>query len=320
MSEPSQLLDRVRRAVRLRSLSRKTENAYTNHIRRFLEFTQKSDFARIEIGDISAFFDYLERDEKFSVSTQNQALYALTFLYRDVFGRSFPFSAVNAKRARRGTTPVVLTAEESKRVLANLSGAAYLAAALMYGSGLKLSETLNVRVGDINVESGEITVRDLFTGAKERTTILPKTIVPTLEKHLAEVRFTHEDDCLLGYGKVWLPLVVQRKHRNAAGEWDWQYVFPSCKLTATDDGVLRRHHLAESTVQKAVGEAATRARLVKKVCCQTFRYSFAARLFEKHTNVRTIQNMLGHKNLKTTMSYINFFGIGGDFVQSPLDY
>ena len=313
-----QLLDRARNAVKLRSLSRKTENAYLNHIRRFLEFSGKAE--DVEADEVRAFLIHLETNERLAISTRNQALYALIFLCREVFGQKLSPLFKNIKRARPPEKlPVVLTPEEVKAVLSNLPNAPYLIAALMYGAGLRLPEAVGLRVGDVDFGRREITVRDVGTGAKDRTTVLPNLIVAALRKHLAEVKFLHEDDCLLRHGTARLPSALKRKYTDAEREWRWQYIFPSCKLTAADGGFYR-HHLAESTVQKAVGEAAVKARIVKKTCCQTFRYSFAVRLFEKNTDVHIIQNMLGHKNLKTTMSYLNLFGIGRSVVQSPLDY
>ncbi len=204
-------------------------------------------------------------------------------------------------------------------VLSHLKDAPFLAAALIYGAGLRLTEALNLRVGDFDFERFEINVRNVRTGAKDRTTVLPKSIVAPLKRNLAEVRFLHEDDCLRGYGAVWLPPTVLRKYSGAEREWCWQYVFPACKLAA-EDGTLRRHHLAESTVQKAFNGAIEKARIIKKACCQNLRYSFAVRLFEKNTDVHTVKNLLGHKNVKTTMSYYNIFGNAGKDIQSPLDY
>lgn len=320
MHEQFQLLDRVRRAIRLRSLSRKTENAYLNHIRRFLEFSGKAEADGVEANEIRAFLNHLETNKRLAISTRNQALCALIFLFREVFGQKLSPLFKNLRRARPpDKLLVVLTPEEVKAVLSNMTNAPYLIAALMYGAGLRLPEAVGLRVGDVDFGRREITVRDVRTGAKDRTTILPNLIVAALRKHLTEVKFLHEDDCLLRRGAARLPSALERKYTDAEREWRWQYVFPSCKLTAAGSGFYR-HHLAESTVQKAVGEAAAKARIVKKTCCHTFRCSFAVRLFEKNINVRTIQNLLGHKNLKTTMNYINFFEKGGNGVQSPLDY
>lgn len=321
MDEKTRLLELVRQTAKLRFLSRKTVNAYSNHIRRFLEFNGKSDLSKIEADEIRAFFKYLDADAHFAAATQNQALCALTFLYRDVFGQELAPYFKSFRRARQtGAPPTVFTSEEAKTVLANLTKAPFLVAALMYGAGLRLREALSLRVGDIAAERREITVRDLSTGAKNHTTILPDSIVPALRRHLTEVRFLHEDDCLSGCGAVFLPFALRQKYAGAEYEWRWQYVFPACKLAANGDGTFQRHHLAESTVQKAVSAATAKARIFKKVCCHTFRYSFAVRLYEKNHDVHTIRNLLGHKNLKTTMNYLGSFKNREKNVRSPLDY
>lgn len=318
-------LELTRQAVRERSLSGKTENAYLNHIRRFLEFGEGVGASEVE--RIRAFFAHLETHERLAVSTRNQALCALSFLYRDVFGREFsPQSFVrNERRASlptRASCPPFFTSDEARAVLSQMRGAPLLAAALMYGAGLRLIEALNLRVGDIDFERGEIKVRDAATGARTRATMLPKSMIKPLEKHFVQIKFTHEDDSLRGYGAVRLPPAILKKQPDAARDWRWQYVFPACRLTAAN-GEFYRRHLAETTVQKAIGEAVERARIAKKVCCQTLRYSFAARLLERNTDVRTIQTLLGHKNLKTTRSYAGFLRSDSARIappQSPLDY
>jgi integron integrase len=314
------LLDRSRDAAKSRSLSRKTENAYLNHIRRFLEFIEGHDLSKLKTTEIRAFFNHLETTGRFASATQNQAVCALTFFYRNVFGSKQSPSFQQIRRARPlDKSPVIFTPEEVRAVLSHLKGDPFLAAALAYGAGLRLAEALCLRVGDIEFGRGEIIVRNIHTGVKDRTTILPKSIVPLLKKHLAEVRFLHEDDCLRGKRARVLPPAARRKYPDGEREWRWQYIFPACKLTA-EGNTFRRHHLAESTVQKAINEAIKKARIIKKAHCQNLRYSFAARLFEKNTDVRTIQTLLGHKNLKTTLGYTNYFGRSENTVQSPLDY
>ena len=321
MCEDSPLLGAARRAIRLRGLSRKTESAYTDHIRRFLEFYAKRNLARVSAKEVCVFVERLAADARYSEATRNQAACALRFFYRDVLKREFAASINQiSPRRKRENNPIFFTDEEAKAVLAQMSGAPFLAAALVYGAGLRLVEALNLRVGDVCFERGEIVVRDALTGAKKRATVLPKSIRARLEKHLAQVRLTHEDDCLRGFGAADLPPAIFGKYPNAAREWRWQFVFPACRLTAAA-GESRRRHLAEATVQKAIGEALRSARVVKKIGCQSLRRSFAARLFEKNTDARTIQNLLGHRNLKTTMSCVGILDGGGKFQpQSPLDY
>jgi integron integrase len=318
MSKNPRLLEAVRRVSRERDLSRKTENAYINHIRRFQDFHAERDLSEVGARGVNDFLNHLKRAENFAVSTRNQALSALSFLYRDVFGQK-PVQCLKTFRRTKpaGKTPIVFTPEEARAVLSKMRGETFLVAALMYGSGLRLPEAVALRVGEIDLQNREIIVRNARTGKRDRATVLPEKIIPALKRHLENVRYLHEDDCLLGYGKVHLPKTVESRFPNAAFDWHWQFVFPSRNLTVSSDA--HRHHLAESTVQKAVGEAILRANIIKPACCQTFRYSFAARLFESNYDIRRIQTLLGHKNLKTTVVYMNFALNGKNNVQSPLD-
>ncbi|MET0752188.1 MAG: integron integrase [Pyrinomonadaceae bacterium] len=321
MLEIYQLIELVRQVSKNRRLSRKTENAYVNHIRHFWEFNEHDDLLESRAAKIQRFLQNLEENAQ-SASTRNQARCALLFLYRDVLGQELPPHFTDIKRAQTSAKPsVIFTADEVKQILARLRGASYLIAALMYGSGLRLSEAVALRVGDIDFERREINVFDALTRAKNRTTVLPELIVPAMLRHLTRVKFKHEDDCLSGFGSVRLPKAILKKSPGAAREWNWLFVFPARKLSpAENDDKFCRHHLAESTVQKAVAEAIEKARIFKPGCCQTLRYSFAVRLFEKNHNVRTIQNLLGHKHLKTTMSYLSSNGSAENgSVLSPLD-
>lgn len=318
MSKSPKLLEIVRQVSRDRTLSRKTENAYVNHIRRFQDFYAERDLTEVGEKGINDFLNYLKEAKNFAVSTQNQALSALAFLYRDVFGQETAKCPKIVKRTKpAGKSPIIFTPEEARAVLSKMRGASFLVAALMYGSGLRLSEAVALRVGDIDFEKCEIIVRNAQTGKRERTTILPKAIIPALKRHLTNVRYLHEDDCLLGYGQVYLPKSIENRDPTAGFDWRWQFVFPSHNLTIGK--TVFRHHLAESTVQKAAGEAILKANIIKQACCQTFRYSFAARLFERNCEIRRIQALLGHKNLKTTIIYMQFAYRMGNAVQSPLD-
>ncbi len=318
MSDITQLLGLVRQVSRARSLSRKTENAYINHIRRFQNFYAERDLEKVGATGINAFLNHLKTTENLAVSTQNQALSALSFLYRDVFGQVAAGCLQTFKRTKPiGKLPLIFTPEEASEVLSKLRGDSFLVAALMYGSGLRLSEAVTLRVGDIDFEGREIVVRDTRTGRRDRTTVLPETIIPALKKHLVNVRYLHDDDCLLGYGKTFLPNAIERRYPNAAFEWRWQFAFPSHNLTAGE--TVYRHHLAESTVQKAISGALEKANIYKSAGCQTFRYSFAVRLFESNYDIRRIQTLLGHKHLKTTMIYMQFARRVGNVVRSPLD-
>ena len=319
MKEFPRLLEIVRQVSRERELSRKTETAYINHIRRFQNFYAERDLTELDATGINDFLNHLKQAENLAVSTQNQALSALSFLYRDVFGQEMAQDCLKIAKHTKpaGKAPVVFTATEARAVLSKMRGDTFLVAALMYGSGLRLSEAVALRVGDIDFERREVFVRDARTGRRERVTVLPAVIIPALKRHLTNVRYLHEDDCLLGYGRVRLPKSIENKCPQAGFDWRWQYVFPSHNLSAGT--TTHRHHLAESTVQKAVGEAILKANIIKPACCQTFRYSFAARLFERNYDIRRIQTLLGHKNLKTTVVYMQFAARARNVVQSPLD-
>ncbi len=301
MSNP-RLLEIVRQVSHQCSLSRKTENAYINHIRRFQNFYATRNLAEIRANGISVFLNHLKENENFAVSTLNQAFSALSFLYREVFGLNSRCCLRSVKRAKPSPKiPVIFTPEEAQSVLSNLHGDCFLAAALMYGSGLRLSEVVALRIRDIDFEERAIFIRNSRTGRRDHTTILTNNIIQPLKDHLVNVRYLHEDDCLLGYGKTFLPDVIERKNLDAALEWCWQFVFPARHLTFGEK--VCRHHLAESTVQKAVSEAIQKANVFKHAGCQTFRGSFAVRLLKDNYDIRRIQNLLGHKNLKTTRIY-----------------
>ena len=319
MSKLRQLLDVVRKVSRERALSRKTENAYVNHIRRFQDFYAEHDLAQVGEKGITIFMEHLRRTERLAVSTRNQALSALVFLYRDVFGQELSKRLKTVTRVKPAVkTPVVFTADEARRVLSKMRGDTFLVAALMYGSGLRLSEAVALRVGDIDFERREIIVRCSRTGRRERTTVLPEMLIPALKRQITNARYLYEDDALLLLGEE-TEFTALFDNEAAESETDdklW-FVFPSHNLTIGKN--TRRFHLAESTVQKAVAEAIFKANIIKPACCQTFRYSFAARLFEKHYDIRRIQTLLGHKNLKTTAVYMQFARRSTSSVRSPLD-
>lgn len=319
MNELPRLLDAVRRVSRERELSRKTENAYVNQIRRFQDFYAKCDLAKIGEDGIEVFLNYLHRTQNLAVSTRNQALSALAFLYRDVFGQELSKHLKTVTRIKPPVkTPVVLTPEEARLVLSKMRGDSLLVAALMYGSGLRLSEAVALRVGDIDFARREINIRCARTGRRARATILPEMMIPALKRHLANVRYLFEDDFLhLPGGETGFAQLGGKQMPEAEADWQRQFAFPSHNLTVGKR--THRFHIAESTVQKAVGEAIFKANIIKPACCRTFRYSFAARLFEKHYDIRRIQSLLGHKNLKTTVVYMQLASRSGNCVRSPLD-
>ena len=313
------LLDVVRDTIRRKHYSIRTEEAYVNWIRRFILFHGKRHPKDMGAAEVEAFLTHLATEGHVSASTQNQAFSALLFLYREVLHRELdaPVHALRAKESRH--IPAVLTREEVRQVIAQLSGVYQLQARLLYGSGLRLLECLRLRVKDIDFQRRAITVRDT-KGNEDRITMLPDSVIEPLKEHLQRVRRLHEEDLAKGYGSVYLPDALDRKYPNASREWIWQYVFPSDRLsTDPRSGVVRRHHLDESGLQKAVRAAARAAGINKRVTCHTFRHSFATHLLENGYDIRTVQELLGHKNVKTTMIYTHVLQRGGLAVRSPLD-
>lgn len=318
MQQKVKLLDQVRSVARLRHLSHRTEDVYHNFIKRYILFHDKRHPNEMGANEISEFLTHLAVEGKVSASTQNQAFFALLFLYRDVLQIKLPKIEGVLRAKRPEHLPVVFTPREAKAILENLTGIPCLVASLLYGSGLRLTEALHLRVKDIDFEMNQITVRD-GKGAKDRATILPEFICEPLEKQLTKVKYIHEEDLKRGFGEVWLPYALSRKYPNAGREWKWQYVFPSARLSPTrEDGVVRRHYTSDSTIQKAVKEAMKRVEINKHGNCHTFRHSFATHLLENHYDIRTVQELLGHKDVRTTQIYTHVMQ-NKSFVKSPLD-
>jgi integron integrase len=319
-STSPRLLERARNAMRMRHYSLRTEEAYVGWILRFIRFHERRHPAAMGVDHVNAFLTHLATRENVASSTQSQALSALVFLYRHVLERPLPRleELVRAHRPRR--LPVVLTRDEVRRVLARMHGTPRLVATLLYGTGLRLLEALRLRVKDVDFASRVILVRD-GKGRKDRRTMLPNVLVATLKLHLDAVRQLHERDRAEGFGEVWMPHAFGRKNPAAAVDWPWQYVFPATKLGLDPrDGRTRRHHLDESTIQKAVRTAVQRADLAKPAGCHSLRHSFATHLLEDGYDIRTIQELLGHANLKTTMIYTHVLNAtGGRGVRSPLE-
>ena len=317
-SNDKKLLDRVRDAIRLKHYSIRTEQAYVNWIKRYIYFHGVRHPAEMGAPEIQAFLTHLAVQENVAASTQNQALSALLFLYKEVLKQDLgPIDALRAKKPKR--LPTVLTKEEVRRVFQHMSGIHLLIARLLYGSGLRLMEGVRLRVKDLDFEYHTITVRD-GKGAKDRVTMLPETLVVPLQDHLRTVKRTHEEDLVKGYGAVYLPYALERKYPNANKEWIWQYVFPANRLSVDPrSGVVRRHHIHESSVQKAVRAAAQAAGIPKRVSPHTLRHSFATHLLEAGYDIRTVQELLGHKDVRTTMIYTHVLQRGGLAVRSPLD-
>lgn len=313
------LLDRVRDALRARHYSRRTEETYVQWIRRFVVFHSVKHPAEMGEAEINAFLTHLAVEEHVSASTQNQALSALLFLYRHVIGREVG-DLGNVVRARKPVRlPVVMTREEVRAVLANLTGDKWLIASLLYGSGLRLMECLRLRVQDIDFSRNEILVRH-GKGAMDRITMLPVLLKTPLQEHLKRVKAIHERDLTAGWGCVPMPDALDRKYPNAPNERRWQWVFPQeNRWRNAKSGEEGRHHIDESLVQKAVQTAATRAGLTKRATCHTFRHSFATHLIEGGYDIRTVQELLAYKDVKTTMIYTHVLNRGPSGVRSPVD-
>jgi integron integrase len=312
-------LDTVRDVLRLKHYSIRTEEAYVNWIRRFILFHGKRHPQEMGAPEVEAFLTHLAVEGQVAASTQNQAFSALLFLYRDVLHLDLdaPIRALRAKESQH--LPAVLTKDEARRVIAQLSGVYQLQAKLLYGSGLRLLECLRLRVKDLDFERRAMIVRDT-KGNEDRVTMLPDSLVELLKEHLQRVKRLHQEDLAKGYGAVYLPDALERKYPNASREWIWQYVFPSDQLSVDPrSGETRRHHLDESGLQKAVRRAVAAAGLDKRVTCHTFRHSFATHLLENHYDIRTVQELLGHKDVRTTMIYTHVLQRGGLAVRSPLD-
>ena len=316
---PPKLLDRLRAAIRTRHYSPRTEETYVYWVRRFILFHGKRHPASMGADEVNAFISSLATVSNVSAATQNQALSAILFLYRVVLGDPLPWidDIVRARRSVR--TPVVLTVDEVRAVIDTMSGVPRLIVQLLYGSGLRLLECLQLRVKDIDFARHELTVRDP-KGRRDRVTTLPRCVELELRAHLERVRRVHDTDLRSGFGSVALPTAIGRKFPNADRDWLWQWVFPArTRYVDEKAGTRRRHHFHESAVQRAVHEAAARAGIRKRVTTHTFRHSFATHLLERGHDIRTVQELLGHRDVATTMIYTHVLRLGAKGVRSPLD-
>ena len=318
-SREPRLLVRLHEAVRLRRLSPRTEKAYAGWVKRFVRFHGLRHPAHLGRDEIRQFLSHLAIDRGVSASTQNQALAGLLFLYREVLGQD-PGWVGDIERARRTKRlPVVLTRTEVAAVLRELDGTPQLVAHVLYGAGLRLMEAMRLRVKDLDFGRSQIIVRE-GKGAKDRITLLPRSLIGPLDEFLARNRRRHDRDLREGAGWVELPDALDRKLPNAGREWAWQWVFPATRTYLhPGSGQRRRHHLHETVIQRAVREAARRAGIPKRVTCHTFRHSFATHLLEAGYDIRTIQDLLGHRDVSTTMIYTHVLDRGPHGVQSPAD-
>ena len=318
-SRHPRLLDQVREVIRIKRYSIRTEEAYVQWIKRFILFHDKRHPRDMGPEEIRQFLTHLAMTRRVAASTQNQALSAILFLYKSVLQQDIGWidEIVWAKKPKR--LPVVLTREEVKTVLQRLSGPTWLMASLLYGAGLRLNECLRLRVKDVDVSYHQITVRD-GKGAQDRVTMLPERLKESLQAHLQTVQQLHQRDLEDGFGNVYLPDALARKYPNASREWAWQYVFPAARRSRDPrSGTIRRHHVMPLVLQRAVKAAVRQTGIAKAASCHSFRHSFATHLLENGADIRTVQELLGHKDIKTTIIYTHVLHRGGPGTRSPLD-
>jgi len=317
--EAPRLLEQVREAIRVRHYSLRTEQTYVGWIKRFILFHGKRHPRDMGGQEVQQFLSHLAVAGHVAASTQSQALSAVLFLYQQVLKQDIGWleEVVRAKQPQR--VPVVLTQDEVKAVLAHLAGTTWIMATLLYGAGLRLLECLRLRVKDVDFTYNQIVVRD-GKGRKDRVTMLPQQVKAPLQRHLHDVQQLHEQDVQAGAGHVYLPYALERKYPNASREWIWQYVFPATRLSRDPrTGIIRRHHVHKLVLQRAVHAAVRKANITKLASGHTLRHSFATHLLEAGYDIRTVQELLGHKDVSTTMIYTHVLNRGGRGVRSPAD-
>jgi integron integrase len=318
MADPPKLLDRLRAALRTRHYSPRTEEAYVMWVRRFILFHGKKHPSAMGADEVNRFLSSLAVDERVSASTQNQALSALLFCYREVLQDPLPWMSEIVRARRPQRLPSVLSVDDVQRVIAAVDPRYRLIVQLLYGSGLRLLEALTLRVKDVDFGRGQLTIRDP-KWKRDRTTMMPRAVTEEMHEQLAHARLVHQDDLAAGFGRVWLPEALSRKFPRAAGEWPWQWIFPAPTRWRDQDGNEGRHHLHETNVQRAVTDAARSTDIGQRVTCHTFRHSFATHLLERGHDIRTVQELLGHRDVSTTMIYTHVLRHGARGVRSPLD-
>lgn len=316
------LLDEVRCIMRLKHYSLHTERSYCDWIKQFVKFHRMSENqALFEDGEakIEAFLSYLATERNVAAATQNQAMNALVFLYKQVLEKPLEKRIDAIRSSKNRHIPVVLSVDEVKQILPRLDGVAQLVVKMLYGSGLRITEAVRLRVQDVDFDYKQITVRS-GKGDKDRVTTFSATLIPLLRNHLDKVKSIHDKDLADGFGAVYLPHALAKKYPNADKTWGWQYVFPARSLSVDPiSGVTRRHHLDQSLINKAIKAAVKQVGISKRVSAHTFRHSFATHLLQRGTDIRTIQALLGHSDLETTMIYTHVLNQGGQGVVSPLD-
>jgi len=319
MARPNQLLEQVRDRIRTRHLSFRTEKTYLYWIRRYLWFHQDKHLHELGPQEVTAFLTSLAVNNKVAASTQNQALAAVLFLYRDTLELDLPWLSEVVRAKKPVHLPVVLTRPEVQSVLARLNGTIWLVSSMLYGSGARINECLQLRIKDVDLIRREMTIRDA-KGQKDRVTVLPESLVPHLREHMAKVRTLYESDRATGRPGVSLPFALRRKYPKASTTWPWQWLFPA-KTFCRDpySGEYCRFHLHPQNIQRAVRHAIHAAGIEKPASCHTFRHCFATHLLEDGYDIRTVQELLGHSDVKTTMIYTHVLNRGGRGVRSPLD-
>jgi integron integrase len=319
LSGKPKLLEQVRDVIRRKHYSLRTEQAYIDWIKRFIIYHGKRHPGQMAEEEVAEFLTHLARDLNVAAATQNQALSALLFLYKEVLKHEIGWLEKVERAKKPPKLPVVLSRGEVKQIFVHLQGVPKLMAGLLYGSGLRLMECVRLRVKDIDFALAQITVRDA-KGGKDRITMLPLNLSEPLRRHLSRVKAQHEQDLEDGFGSVHLPFALARKSPNAAREWAWQYVFPSSRLSIDPrTGRKQRHHIAEGVLQTALKRAVDSAGIVKRANCHSLRHSFATHLLSKGYDIRTVQELLGHKDVSTTMIYTHVLNRPGLGVKSPLD-
>lgn len=314
------ILEILHAQIRLRNFSRRTEEAYRHWIIQYIRHHNMTHPRDMGATEVTAFLSHLATHRQVSASTQNQAKAALLFLYRHVLKVDLPWldEIITAKRQPR--VPVVLSVEETRRLLANMSGVTGLIARLLYGTGMRLHECLHLRIKDLDFDNRYIIVRD-GKGGKDRHTVLPAELIQPLKDRLAHIRQWHQADLAEGFGTVALPYALSRKYPHADKEWGWQYVFMAAQRSIDpESGIERRHHILDRTVQRAVRDAAKEAKIAKPVSPHILRHAFATHLLQSGYDIRTIQELLGHKDVETTMIYTHVLNNGPRAVRSPLDH
>jgi len=317
--KPKKLLDQVREALRTKHYSHRTEQTYVDWIKRYIIFHKKQHPNNLGVEEIREFIAHLATERKVAASTQNQALSSILFLYRTVLQKEIDLLPELTNPSRPKRVPIVLTHAEAVSIINAMHGVPRIMVKILYGSGLRLMECMRLRVRDLDFENHQIIVRG-GKGDDDRFTVLPDSVAADLKHILQDVKSIHQKDLRNGYGETALPNALNIKYKNAGKEWGWQYIFPASRLSVDPQtGTLRRHHLDESVLQRAIRSAAKQLKIEKQVTAHTFRHSFATHLLQNGYDIRTIQELLGHKDVKTTMIYTHVLNRGASAVRSPLD-